>query len=129
MKLFLCTFALLLASGTKPLEEKKTDDSKDEAAKEEKAKSGAQTIVTAVKKYYVEMGGEWPAKLDDIAKQLENGKKDLIDPWGKEYKFAIVKMKNADGTETERPYVWTERTVDGKTKVYGMKPPEEKKKE
>jgi hypothetical protein len=128
MKLFLCTFALLLAHGTKPLVEKNAEDSKEDVAKEQQAKVGATVIEQACKKYYLE-NSKWPDKLEDIANLLESGKKGLIDPWGKEFKFAIGKTKASDGTEVERPYIWTERTVDGKTKVYGMKPPEEKKKE
>ncbi|HEV3436464.1 MAG TPA: sigma-70 family RNA polymerase sigma factor [Gemmata sp.] len=90
------------------------------------ATTRAIVLVQAVKKHYVERG-EWPAKLADVASSLENGKKDLVDPWGTEYKFAIMTEKQSDGTAIERPYVWTERTIDGKIKVYGTKPPEEKK--
>jgi len=43
-----------------------------------------------------------------------------------EYKFEVQKEKQSDGSEIERPYVWTERKVDGKIKVYGQKPPKEK---
>jgi type II secretory pathway pseudopilin PulG len=111
---------------TCPSDVKLTDEIKDEATKEAIAKNDARVIEQACKKYYLE-NAKWPAKLADIADLLENGKKALNDPWGKEYKFAIVTKKGEDGTEIQRPYIWTERTVDGKIKVYGMKPPEEKK--
>jgi len=112
--------------GSKPPEEKKPEDPKDDAAKEQDAKAGARLIEQAFKKYYVD-NGKWPAKLEDIAKNVQDGKKALLDPWGKEYRFKIVNVKTEGGTEVERPYIWTERTVDGKTKVYSW-PPEEKKK-
>jgi type II secretory pathway pseudopilin PulG len=112
--------------GSKPPEEKKPEDPKDDATKEVEARSRARVLEQAMKKYYVD-NGKWPAKIADVAMHLENGKKDVIDPWGKEYQFKIVNVKTEDGTEVERLYIWTERIVDGKTKVYSW-PPEEKKK-
>ena len=67
-----------------------------------------------------------PAKIEQVADFLQNGKKALIDPWGNEYKFAAVKKKLFGDTEVESLFIWTERTVDGKSKVYGNKPPEKK---
>jgi hypothetical protein len=55
---------------------------------------------------------------------LRNGEKDLVDPWGKMFQYAVAK----DEKGNLRPYVWTERTVDGKTTVIGTKTPEPKKK-
>ena len=43
---------------------------------------------------------------------------------GVAYKYAVGKGED----DTPLVYVWTERTVDGKTKVIGKKPPEQKKK-
>lgn len=113
--------------GKKPTEEKKAEDPRDDSAKELAAKNDTKAINQALKKYYAE-NGNWPGKLADIADLLENGKKALIDPWGKEYKFQIAREKQKDGTVKQWPCVWAERTVAGKTSVYGTKPPEEKKK-
>jgi hypothetical protein len=112
--------------GGEPPEEKKPEDPKGDAAKEVEAISRARVLEQAMKKYYAD-NGKWPAKIADVAMHLENGKKDVIDPWGKEYQFKIVNVKAENGTEVERLYIWTERIVDGKTKVYSW-PPEEKKK-
>jgi hypothetical protein len=103
-------------------------EGKDDATREQIASNDVKVIEHACKKYYTE-NAKWPAKLTDIANLLERGEKDLKDPWGKEYKFAIGKMKGSDGEELERAYIWSERTVNGVTKVCGNKPPEEKKKE
>lgn len=99
----------------------KAKSAPDDKAKEERATAGAKAIETAVKKYYLEHEG-WPAKLDDVSDLLENGKKDLIDPWGEKYRLEIESIKQPDGTTLERPCVWTERTVDGTVRVYGRKP-------
>ncbi|HEX4612777.1 MAG TPA: hypothetical protein VH092_31570 [Urbifossiella sp.] len=50
--------------------------------------------------------------------------KAIFDPWGKQYKYDFAAGK--DGNQT--PFVWSEREVNGKTLVYGKKPPEPKKK-
>jgi hypothetical protein len=55
---------------------------------------------------------------------LRNGEKDLVDPWGKMFQYAVAK----DEKGNLRAYIWTERTVDGKTTVIGMKLPEPKPK-
>lgn len=54
---------------------------------------------------------------------LKNGAKDLIDPWGRPYRYAA----EPDERGELRAYIWTERTVNGKPKVIGTKPPERKK--
>jgi hypothetical protein len=63
-----------------------------------------------------------PATLDEliakIAERRKDAEKAAIDPWGKKYQYKLVK---------DKVYVWTERTVDKETRVYGTKPPEEKK--
>ncbi len=105
-----------------------TEEMKDDATKKQVARNDARVIEQACKKYYLD-NKKWPAKLTDIANLLEIGEQGLIDPWGKEYKFAIGKMKASDGKESERPYIWSERTVNGNIRVCGSKPPEEKKKE
>lgn len=122
MRLVMCA-AVALAAGPTVAE-----DPKVEEAKIAKAKIDAQTIEKAVKTYYVK-NEKWPAKLDDVAELLEGGKKALTDSWGKAYRFEIGEVNQPDGTVIERPYVWTERVVNGKTEVYGNKPPEVKKDE
>jgi hypothetical protein len=84
----------------------------------------------ACKKFYLENGGEkWPAKLADIVHDLKNPPKDLLDPWGKKYEYKLGKKKLDDGTVVDEwPYVWTERTVNGKVVVYGNKPGPDKDK-
>jgi hypothetical protein len=98
----------------------------DDTAKEQAAGDQARQLSLHTKKYYLEKS-EWPRTLADLGSLLENGKKDLLDPWGKEFKFAIRATMQADGSVIERPYVWSERVVGKETKVYGEKPPEEKK--
>jgi hypothetical protein len=109
MKLFLCAFALSLA-GCNFYSGSDTKDSR--------AKFDMMAIEKAIKKAYIESEGtRWPAQLEDIVNFLENGSVGLLDPWGNEYKFAIVEIKQDDSKVGERPFIWTERTVHGKAKV------------
>jgi hypothetical protein len=116
MRPFVC-LVLALSVGTISAD----DSKKEEAAKENQARSQAKAIETAVKQYYVEKL-EWPAKLADVAVFLENGKKDLIDPWGTEYQFGIENVEQDEGVQLERPFVWTQRNLDGKVLTYGKRP-------
>lgn len=93
-----------------------------EKGNEELAVGNARTIVQAIKAYYL-MKNQWPESLFDTASLFEKGNKAFTDPWGRTYKFAI----GPDDTGKLIPYVWTERVVGKETKVYGMKPPDEKK--
>ena len=68
--------------------------------------------------------GKYPASLADLVKPqfsqsgfLIRGEKDLIDPWGHPYRYAVV--KNADGED--EVYVWSERFAGGKLKLVGAK--------
>jgi uncharacterized protein (TIGR03067 family) len=96
----------------------------DDSAIENAAKHGAVLIEEACKTFHT-VTGKWPAKLAEVANLLENGKKSLIDPWGKDYNYAISSMRPSD--DAKKPFVWSERIVAGTTKVYGTKPPEDKK--
>jgi hypothetical protein len=61
---------------------------------------------------------------------LKNGTEDLIDPWGGPFQLGIDTTRakvNGKDVEVQRPYVWAERTIDGKVRVFGTKPPEKKK--
>jgi hypothetical protein len=122
MRLSLITVGLALVADR--TDQRKKDDEVDKA---KVATDRAEGIVLAAKKYYLE-NSEWPKKLEVLAPLLKEGKKGLMDPWGKEYQFKVISEKNPDGTLSERPYSWTERVVGKETKVYGTKPPEEKKK-
>jgi hypothetical protein len=112
---------MVALTGTLRAEEPKKDD---EAANEKIATQRATLLDTAVKTYYTQ-NKAWPSKLTDIVPLLVNGKKELLDPWGKEYQFQIKEVKEK-GETFELPFIWTERTVGKETKVYGKKPPEKK---
>ena len=69
-------------------------------------------------------GGKYPEKLADLIHPpfgdgpfVEDHSSDLIDPWGNPYKYALVQNENGKW----EPYVWAERTVDGKTTLLGAK--------
>jgi hypothetical protein len=108
-------------------------DDRFEAAKEKQAELSAFAIRQACAAYHLTPAnatGDFPSALVDLVKPpfggpsfLKDGAKDLLDPWGKQYKFTVAKDEKGE----ERAYVWTERTVDGKMKVLGTKPPEKKK--
>jgi hypothetical protein len=103
---------------------------KQDEAKEKIAELNARGLMAACEAYYINpsSGLMYPKTLTDLVvppfggSLLKNGAKDLLDPWGKEYKYA------AAVTDKGIPagYVWTERVVNGKTKVYGRKPPDKK---
>lgn len=103
-----------------------------ERAKEERAELAARNLTQACEAYYLVPGSKntYPKSLDDLVKPSFGGApfvrdaKDLIDPWGKQFSYRVA--PNAKGED--RPHVWSERVVGGKTKVVGTKPPEPKKK-
>jgi hypothetical protein len=115
MQLAICAVVLmgLGAHGVKP------------PAKELIATARAGSLDVAIKKHYVAYG-KWPEILGEVAPNLQEGQKGMIDPWGTKYQFKIVTEKLGDGMVVERLYVWTERVVDKETKVYGNKPPVKK---
>lgn len=76
------------------------------------------SIRKALIQFYINNNGTyWPEQIEDIANLLENERNGLIDPWEKEYSFAIIEEKQNDGTISETPFIWSERIVDGKRKV------------
>ena len=103
---------------------------KQDEAKEKIAELNARGLTQACEAYYLNpaSGNLYPMTLADLVTPpfggslLKNGAKDLLDPWGKEYKYALETLR--DGTQV--PRVWTERVVNGKTKAYGKKPPDKK---
>jgi hypothetical protein len=99
---------------------------KEDAKKEQIARNDAKVIEQACKKYYSE-NGKWPAQLTDVAKLLDNGEKGLTDPWGKKYQFSMAKMKSSDGQSIESACIWSERKVNGVTRVCGKRLSEDKK--
>ena len=104
------------------------DDAKLEAAKRQRAELHCRSLLLACEAYAVNPAnktGAHPTILLELVKPpfggasyLRDGEKDLVDPWGKMFQYAVAK----DDKGTLRPYVWTERTVDGKTTVIGTKP-------
>jgi hypothetical protein len=58
--------------------------------------------------------GRCPARLADLPGIPS---RDLVDAWGNPFRYAVV--PNAAGQM--EPYVWTERTQDGKTTLIGAK--------
>jgi hypothetical protein len=120
--------------GTRPPgKEKKPADPKDEEAKGKVAGLRAEAVMLACEGYRINpanFNGVLPTSFTDLLIPpfggpgfLKNGKADLLDPWGKEFKYRVA----PDEKGQETPYVWTERTVDGETTVYGEKPPGKKK--
>ncbi|MBN9520920.1 type II secretion system protein GspG [bacterium] len=103
-----------------------------EKAKAEKAERSVKSLLAACEAYYVnpQSGNTYPRTFGDLLKppfgnaSFLRDPTDIIDPWGKQYKYQIAPQ--ADGTPA--PYIWSEREVGGKTRVYGKKPPEPKKK-
>jgi hypothetical protein len=100
-------------------------------AKESVAELSARGLAVACEAYYVNpsSNNQPPKTLDDLVKPafggpslVRNGAKDLLDPWGKKYQYAVGQDK--DGSMMA--FVWTERIVGGKVKVYGRKPPGKK---
>src|SRR4051812_18609436 len=91
-------------------------DDRFEATKEKIAEINARSIRAACEAYYVKHAA-YPTKLLDLVKPpgggpsyLKEGAKDLLDPWGKEYKYEVA-TDEKDGST--RAHVWCERTVDG----------------
>jgi hypothetical protein len=69
-------------------------------------------------------GNRYPATLAELVEPpfgggpfLKDPANDLLDPWGNPFKYALV----TDGTGKPVPYVWAERTADGKTTLLGAK--------
>jgi hypothetical protein len=125
----ICLLAVvLLTLPTAPLA-----DDKEEKVKEQRAELQRRSILQACVAYQVTPASNmtYPTILLELVKPpfggasyLKDGKKDLIDPWGKMFQYAVVKDKQGNF----QPYVWTEHKVNGKLKVIGTKPPEPKKK-
>jgi hypothetical protein len=68
--------------------------------------------------------GKYPATLTELVKPpfdggqfVVEGERDLIDPWGNPYRYAVI--PNAKGEQ--EVYVWCERTVNGKLTLHGAK--------
>ena len=99
-----------------------------DAAKEQLAAFNAKTLSDACEAYNLDPanGNQYPPKLADLVRPpnggrslLMNGAADLLDPWGAEFKYAVARSENG----AIFAHVWTERTVNGKAKVIGRKPP------
>src|SRR5581483_10554494 len=89
-----------------------------EDTKQGRALNDARLLLFACESYRQEpeSGGKYPTKLSEVAGRLEQGRDALIDPWGNPYRFAAVWNEQGEA-ET---YVWSERTVNGKTTLLRM---------
>lgn len=96
-----------------------------EADKERRAEVMTRSLLVACEAYYLnpQSGNTYPKALGDLVMPpwgglpLTRGR--IFDPWRQPYRYEVV--PGADGTP--QPYVWSERAVNGKTRVYGRKPP------
>jgi hypothetical protein len=69
--------------------------------------------------------GKYPMTLADLVAPpfggpggfLKNGRQDLIDPWGGQYRLAVVLDEGGEPV----PYVWAEREKDGRLVLVGAK--------
>ncbi len=98
----------------------------DDATREQAAIEQIKRLKIGINLYHLN-NEKWPKSLADLGSLLKAEKKELIDPWGKEYQFKIVASPDPSRRGTDVIYVWTERVVGDETKVIGEKPPEEKK--
>jgi hypothetical protein len=98
----------------------------DDTTKEQAAIEQIKRLKIGINLYHLN-NEKWPNSLADLGSLLKAEKKELIDPWGKEYQFKIVTSQNQSGRAADVIYVWTERVVGDEKKVLGEKPPEEKK--
>jgi hypothetical protein len=111
-----------------------------EEARGEVAVQRANVVLVGCEAYYInpQSGNQYPLSLRDLLAPpfggvgfLKNGVEDLLDTWGVPFKYevGIRRAKWVDGTERDSdwPYIWTERKIDGKVRVFGTKPPEKKK--
>jgi hypothetical protein len=124
----------LLAAAILALPTSTFANDKVEEARQARAELQCRSLLQACEAYVVNPANKtrtYPTILLELVKPpfggpsfIRDGEKDLIDPWGKMFQYAVAK----DEKGNLRAYVWTERTVDGKTKVIGRKPPEPKKK-
>jgi hypothetical protein len=67
--------------------------------------------------------GKYPARLLDLIEPpagmqplLSGGKEEIIDPWGKPFRYVIVETPNGPA-----PYVWTEFETKGELMLFGAK--------
>jgi hypothetical protein len=102
------------------------------------AEMKARTLLQACEAYYAnpQSRNVYPTGLADLveprfggASFLRNGLADVYDPWGAAYKYEVAPTRgkvNGKDAVYDRPYVWTERKIDGKVRVFGWKPPEKK---
>jgi hypothetical protein len=105
-----------------------------DVALESRADLGAKALLQAAEAYALHpknKEGRWPATLADLLKPpfgggplLRNKEKDLMDPWGGLYR---CRTEADEMTGRARFYVWTEREVNGKVRIYGRPPPALKK--
>ena len=114
-------------------DEGKADQEKVEKAKETRALVQTLDLLKACEAFKINPANEdfrYPLTLLNLKKPPFGGvsyisdEKDLLDPWGKPFHYGVAE----DEKGNVKAYIWSERKVDGKTKVIGTKLPEPKKK-
>ena len=103
-----------------------TEELKEDGRREAKAQDDVKVLEQGCMVYHFK-NGKWPATLDELADTIERGDKVLIDPWGSKYKFTLGRTEEADKSQIERPYIWSERTLNGFPRICGNRPPVNKK--
>lgn len=95
--------------------------------KAEEAQTHSWVLVRACEGYrkHLKGDGKYPATLTELVEpdpksgrkaMVEGGLVSLLDPWGEQYRYAIVETK--DGPV---PYVWAEREIDGRLHLIGAR--------
>ena len=89
------------------------------------ARSPSAALVNACEAYRLKnlAGGKYPARLSDLVAPpegmkpiLEGGPAAITDPWGEEYKYALV-----EGEHGPVPYVWFEHEFGGRLHLVGAR--------
>lgn len=85
----------------------------------------SRTLVRACEAYRIKnrAEGKYPSRLLDLVEPpngrtavIDGGKLALLDPWGEQYRYALVETK--DGPI---PHLWFEREIGGRLHLIGVK--------
>ena len=99
-------------------------NSSDRHQKSHEAISRASDLVLGCQAYsnHPKSGAKYPAALTDLIHSPFGGgpfalgsEDSCKDPWGNPYKYALVRNEKGEW----EPYVWAQRTVNGKTTLLG----------
>lgn len=108
-----------------------------EEARGEAAVRQAKAVLAACEAYYANPRSRntYPTNLQDLLSPPFGGSSflknntDLFDPWGVPFQYEVGKIRgkvNGTDAEIDWPYVWTERKIDGRVRLFGTKMPEKK---